>query len=155
MKKTIEVRPSTGFVPVFVFLFFLFIQIYLFIRTEPEWGSLLLLFILSILIAFSAVVAYLLNAIIMNKKPAQLHIHQSTLELFGRRIDGEAVEAIYSNGYFRPIIGFKRHGKKMIPPMLCFRMKNSGEEDECMEALKHWAMKQGITVKYKRFPRWF
>ncbi|WP_214629169.1 hypothetical protein [Paenibacillus agaridevorans] len=115
MEKTIEVKPSTGFVPVFVFLFFMYIQIYLFIRTEPGWGSLLLLFIISILIAFSAVVAYLLNAIIMNKKPAQLHIHQSSLELFGRRI----------------------------------------EEDECMEALKHWAMKQGITVKYKRFPRWF
>jgi hypothetical protein len=155
MEKTIEVKPSTGVVPVFLFLFYLFIQFYLLILTEPEWGGLLLLYLVSILIAFSAVVAYLLNAIIMNKKPAQLHIHQSSLELFGRRIDGEAVEAIYSNGYFRPIIGFKRHGKKMIPPMLCFRMKNSGEEDECMEALNHWAMKQGITVKYKRFPRWF
>jgi hypothetical protein len=124
----------------------------LFIRVEPD-GVALVLTLTAVIIAFAACVWSLIGVIVMNKKPGILHIHDSSLELYGRRIEGETIEAIWVRGYFRPKYGLKRRGRssKTLLMQDCFRMRDGREEDACSAALEQWAERQGIPVRNKLF----
>lgn len=55
-------------------------------------------------------------------------------------------------GYLSQIIGIKPKGKRLVPSLLCFKIK--GNEEENIEEIIQWAKRNGIQIKYGRIFRW-
>lgn len=150
MNQTFRIRPIAGvFVAIMYFIIFLnpFVS---FILIKPE-GAAFVFFLIAV-IAAGTFIFGIIHIIIMHRKPGTIHIHDSFLELYGRKIEGEMIEAIWIRGYFRPKIGLKRLGSsKAIPLTYCFKMKDSRDEDVCLASLELWAKRHGIPMKYTFF----
>lgn len=147
---TYHVKPSAGLFVAVLYLLLFVNPLFVMILIKPE--GLAFVFLLVAVIAAGTFVVGIILIIVMHRKPGTLHIYDSSLELFGRRIEGAELEAIWIRGYFRPNIGLKRLGSsKVIPPSLCFKMKESRDEDACMAELELWAKRHDIPIKHRFF----
>lgn len=155
MNQTYHIRPLPSIYQVIWFLFLMSNQITLLILVKPV-GAVLVFTLFAAAVALIACIVSSIGIVVMHRKPGTLHIHDSFLELYGRTIEREEVEAIWIRGYFNPKLGLKRIGTtKTLLPWFCFRMKDSKEEDDLMAALNQWADQSGIPVRNKVFGIWF
>ncbi|MCQ6563290.1 hypothetical protein [Paenibacillus mendelii] len=86
-------------------------------------------------------------------KPSVLVFHPESLSIRGRSIEANEIERIMVMGYFKPILGIKPFGKKMVPFKLCFRFVGAAHTG--IDELTRWAKQNNIAVINKRFMRWW
>ncbi|SFT08886.1 hypothetical protein [Paenibacillus sp. BC26] len=112
------------------------------------------------LTAIAITAAYLLLCVVIVlttlvrtlKKPTELYVQSEQLVLNGRNIHAKNIKVILIMGYFRPAIGIKPHGKKIVPLPMCFRFAK--DEDQGISDLGKWAAQNGVLLVHKRFLRW-
>jgi hypothetical protein len=83
------------------------------------------------------------------KKPTELYLYNEKILLDGCTIQAKEIEVILKNGYFRPIIGIKPYGKKIVPINMSFRF--SEDEDRGIADLRNWAEKNNVRMVNKSF----
>ncbi|WP_308638415.1 hypothetical protein [Paenibacillus silvisoli] len=86
------------------------------------------------------------------QKPAELLLSEGELTVNGVLLEARDIQVIMKRGYFRPIIGIKPHGARIVPVKLCFRFIR--DEDKGIADLGGWAAKNELTMVQKRFIRW-
>ncbi|CAM3491622.1 hypothetical protein PALU110988_25235 [Paenibacillus lupini] len=86
------------------------------------------------------------------RKPTELSIVDNKILVKGRTIHAEEIKVIMIMGYFRPTIGIKPYGKKVVPLNLCFRFAEN--EDKGNADLAIWAETNNVKIVNKDFMRW-
>jgi hypothetical protein len=86
------------------------------------------------------------------RKPTELSIVDNKILVKERIIHAEEIKVIMIMGYFRPTIGIKPYGKKVVPLHLCFRFAE--KEDKGNADLAIWAEANNVKIVYKDFMRW-
>lgn len=86
------------------------------------------------------------------QKPSEMRFYREQIAINGRTIQANEVKIIMIRGYFRPVLGIKPYGKRIVPLHLCFRFAD--DEDAGMQALRQWAAANEVKVARKPFMRW-
>ncbi|MFX3636410.1 MAG: hypothetical protein ACE3L7_20860 [Candidatus Pristimantibacillus sp.] len=84
------------------------------------------------------------------EKPSAITFGTDELIVHDHSITAETIDQIYVEGYFNPLIGIRRKGKKIV--FLAFRFIE--DEDKAIKELKEWAESHHIGVHHKTFIRW-
>lgn len=85
-------------------------------------------------------------------QPRHLEIIEDRIIVGDKEISADQIENMIVQGYFSQVIGIKPHGKRLVPSLLCFKIK--GSEEEHTEEIIAWAKQNGIHIKYGRIFRW-
>jgi hypothetical protein len=99
-----------------------------------------------------SVTALIVTVYRMLQKPSELRLDQGKLHVNGRTLRAEDIQVIMKNGYFRPVIGIKPYGKRIVPVPYCLRFAK--EVDQGVDDLTKWAEQNGVRVAHKFFMRW-
>lgn len=84
------------------------------------------------------------------EKPSTITLDTNELIIHGQPITADTIDRIYVEGYFNPLLGVRRKGKKIV--FLAFRF--IGDEDKAIKEVKDWAENNKIEVQNKTFMRW-
>ena len=99
----------------------------------------------------------LLTALILTlnrafRKPTEMQLFNDTILINGRTVQAKDISAVMKMGYFRPVIGLKPYGKRIVPLHMCFRFTE--DEDKCIKDIGLWAEENNVKVVNKTFMRW-
>ncbi|GLX68651.1 hypothetical protein MU1_29960 [Paenibacillus glycanilyticus] len=86
------------------------------------------------------------------KKPTELYLHDERIQLNGLSVDAKDIKVMMIMGYFRPVIGIKPHGKKIVPLKMCFKFPE--DEDKGIADLTKWAETNKVKLVKRDFIRW-
>ncbi|MCM3628419.1 hypothetical protein M3194_13705 [Paenibacillus glycanilyticus] len=86
------------------------------------------------------------------KKPTELYMNPDEITVNGRTIQANEVKVVMKMGYFRPVIGIKPIGKKVVPLKLCFKF--SENEDQGISDIQSWAETNRIKIVNQDFMTW-
>lgn len=95
---------------------------------------------------------FIIYGIRIKLQPRQMEIIGDRMIVGDKEIPAEQIDSLMIQGYFSQIIGIKPHGKRLVPSLLCFKIK--GSEEEHTEEIITWAKQNGIRIKYGRIFRW-
>lgn len=110
---------------------------------SPMIGTLFSLFYTGALIALG---------IRMVIQPRSMEIIGEKMIVGRKEITAVHIDKLVIQGYLSQIIGIKPKGKRLVPSLLCFKIK--GNEEENIEEIIQWAKRNGIQIKYGRIFRW-
>ncbi|MBU5672055.1 hypothetical protein [Paenibacillus brevis] len=94
-------------------------------------------------------VAYVIRMII---QPRHVEIIGDKIIVGRKEIPAVHIDKLVIQGYFSQVIGIKPRGKRLVPSLLCFKIK--GNEEEYTEEIIEWAKRNEIPIKYGRIFRW-
>lgn len=94
-------------------------------------------------------VAYVIRMII---QPRHVEIIGNKIIVGRKEIPAVHIDKLVIQGYFSQVIGIKPRGKRLVPSLLCFKIK--GNEEEYTEEIIEWAKRNEIPIKYGRIFRW-
>ncbi|GIO36349.1 hypothetical protein J41TS12_12100 [Paenibacillus antibioticophila] len=151
LNKTYEIKlPTSSWValtlqlPVISMIFFSAVTGKgLYSAISPMIGTLFSLFYTGALIAI---------VIRMIIQPRYVKIIGNKIIVGHKEIPAVQIDKLVIQGYFSRIIGIKPKGKRLVPSLLCFKIKGNEEEDT--EEVVRWAKRNGIQIKYGRIIRW-
>lgn len=110
---------------------------------SPMIGTLFSLFYLG------ALLAVVIRMII---QPRHAEIIGDKIIVGRKEIPAVHIDKLVIQGYFSQVIGIKPKGKRLVPSLLCFKIK--GNEEEYTEEIIQWAKRNEIPIKYGRIFRW-
>lgn len=95
---------------------------------------------------------FIIYGIRIKLQPRHLEIKGDRIIVGDKEISADQIENMIVQGYFNQVIGIKPRGKRLVPSLLCFKIK--GSEEEHTEEIIAWAKQNGIHIKYGRIFRW-
>ncbi|WP_150272935.1 hypothetical protein [Paenibacillus tepidiphilus] len=84
--------------------------------------------------------------------PTVLQIDNKQISLNGRTVQADEVKVLLISGYFRPVVGIKPVGRRIVPVPLSFRFAE--EEDRDIKEIERWAEENRVKLSYTPFVKW-
>ena len=86
------------------------------------------------------------------KNQTEMHLYANKIFINRHTVEATEIQFIMIMGYFKPIIGLKPYGKKIVPIPLCFRFSKDTEKG--IDDMMKWAEDNHVRVVNKSFIRW-
>lgn len=86
------------------------------------------------------------------KKPFDVRIETNLIVINDKQVDIEHIDEILIQGYWKPVIGIRIKGHRIVQAQFCYRYME--EEDDALKALYQWAHRNHVKVSNRPFIRW-
>lgn len=150
MHKTYEIKlPASSWFALIVQLPVLSLLCYSAVTGRGVYSVLTLVGILLTLFYIGALLSLVIRIMI---QPRHMEIIENKIVVGRKELSAVQIDELVIQGYFSQIVGIKPKGKRLVPSLLCFKIK--GNEEEATEEVIQWARQHGIRIKYGRIFRW-
>ncbi|MGZ9584473.1 hypothetical protein [Paenibacillus marinisediminis] len=86
------------------------------------------------------------------KKPGDIRLGHNTITLMDRIVPVENIDEIIIQGYWKPVVGIRLKGTKILSSNQCCRFLE--REDDALKALRQWANLNQVKISNRPFLRW-
>lgn len=87
------------------------------------------------------------------KKPFTVRMESDLIVIDDKQVDVNQVDEIVIQGYWRPVIGIRLKGNRMVSAQFCYRYMEE-EESHALKALYEWAHRNHVNINNRPFIRW-
>lgn len=150
MHKTYEIKlPASSWVALIVQLPVISLLCYSAVTGRGVYSVLTLVGILLSLFYICVLLSLVIRIMI---QPRHMEIIEDKIVVGRKELSAVQINELVIQGYFSQIVGIKPKGKRLVPSLLCFKIK--GNEEEATEEVIQWARQHGIRIKHGRIFCW-